>query len=321
MFTVNFYRAACLLCILLMMMSRSFCQAEGDTSGNPRDQAPSDSFRMRLEGPEINAILDRAIHFQIRADSFQRVAIEWRKEAAVIDDPVARGRFQKRIIVLEDSLEVLRRIADNAFMELQNVLSEIPGYEPVHPYLVRDTILHGITVYRYDLNEEFMEHLAGIREESQPPEVSPSLSGNSVKAEEKAIAEAQGEAANEHGGGPVERRQPSGEGFTVFEVTPYGPDHPFEHDFTIPPGVFYRIQLAVYRNPLPADHFGGLSPITTEAIPERDLTRYFVGKFRRMDDAREALERVRTLGFSDAFIVGYYDGVKASFSKLKVLEK
>jgi hypothetical protein len=69
------------------------------------------------------------------------------------------------------------------------------------------------------------------------------------------------------------------------------------------------------------DHFGGLSPITTEYIPERELTRYFAGKFSRMEDAKAALVRVRALGYPDAFIIGYYDGVRVSFSKLRALEK
>ena len=110
-------------------------------------------------------------------------------------------------------------------------------------------------------------------------------------------------------------------GFRISDVSPYNEDNPVERDFILPKGVFYRIQLAVYRNELAADHFGGLSPITTEAIPDRGLTRYFVGKFTRMEDVRSALVKVRALGYPDAFIVGYYDGQKSSFSKLKALEK
>ncbi len=116
---------------------------------------------------------------------------------------------------------------------------------------------------------------------------------------------------------------PSGNytGLIISDASPYGPGKPFERDYTIPPGVFYRIQLAVYRKILPTDHFGGLAPITTEFIPERDLTRYFAGKFSHMEDAKTALVKVRALGYPDAFIIGYYDGVKVSFSKLKALEK
>ena len=51
------------------------------------------------------------------------------------------------------------------------------------------------------------------------------------------------------------------------------------------------------------------------------MTRYFAGKFTRMENARSALLRVKSLGYPDAFIVGYYDGQKGSFSKLKALEK
>ena len=68
-------------------------------------------------------------------------------------------------------------------------------------------------------------------------------------------------------------------------------------------------------------HFGGLAPIMAEEIPGRNLTRYYVGKFTRMEEARKALNRVRSLGYRDAFIIGYYNGQKSSFSKLKALEE
>ncbi len=245
---------------------------------HPKDVQKKDSTLLLLDSPEFNKNLDQAILYQEQADNLNRQSIEMRKEAARIDDPIERGQLQKKIILVEDSVQVLRTMANEQFLilneSLPDYMKEKQGEESIHPFLVKDTVLNGITVYNYVLNEEFMASLEEIR---KPLEAAPVVS---VPKTEKS----------------------------------------FEKDYTIPRGVFYRIQLAVYRNPLAADHFGELRPITTENIPERDLIRYFVGKFTRMDDARAALVKVKAMGYPDAFIVGYYDGVKASFSKLKALE-
>ena len=109
--------------------------------------------------------------------------------------------------------------------------------------------------------------------------------------------------------------------FKIYNQSPYSAAQTFEYDFPLPAGVFYRIQLAVYKNRLAPDHFKGLSPITTEKIPDKNLIRFFVGKFYRLEDARSALVKVRAYGHKDAFIIGYYNGTKGTFNKLQELEK
>lgn len=246
-----------------------------------------DSTMIRLNDLAFNRVLDRAIDYQQRADSLHGLSVEWRKEAAGMDDPALRGKLQRNILQVEDSVEMYRALAKEHFEFLNASIPEEAKEEPRHPFLVRDTVLNGITVYRYKLTEEFMALLEEIR---QPV----------IKESKQA-------------------KQPSG--FRILNISPYGPGNPFERDFTIPPGVFYRVQLAVYSKEISPDHFGGLSPITTESIPGKDMIRYFVGKFIRMEKARTALVKVRAQGYKDAFIIGYYDGRKGSFSKLKSLEK
>ena len=69
------------------------------------------------------------------------------------------------------------------------------------------------------------------------------------------------------------------------------------------------------------DTFGGISPVTAETIPDKNLTRYYAGKFSHYEDARQALEKVKQSGYNDAFIVGWYDGEKISVSRVLELEK
>jgi hypothetical protein len=262
-------------------------------------------IRKQLESPTYNRMLDKAIRYQEKADSLGRISIAWRKQAAEMIDPVLRGRLQGRIEKLEDSVGMYSMLADEHFNYLLNSLPEEGGAVTRHPYLVRDTVLNGITVYRYDLTDEFRTKLDSIRAEGGPE----------TKAQK---ADARKEASP--AGGPVPKSAPSS-GFKVLDASPYGPGNPIERDFRIPPGVFYRIQLAVYSQAIEPGHFGGLSPIMAEAIPGKNLTRYYVGKFTRLDEARAALNRVRSIGYRDAFIIGYYNGKKGSLSKLRSLEE
>jgi len=293
-----------------------------------------DSTLVYLQGTIFNRMLDQAIDYQRKADSLQRLSVEWRNQAARMDNPVNRGRLQKRIVQIEDSVVIFTNLANEHFSYLNAGIPERAKKEPRHPFLIKDTVLDGITVYNYNLNDEFMALLEEVRKpasadtdrlkgypvtdqvsvvmkEVSPASKLPPDSGSSYTGPSDTSPPVTGPAA----------AKSTAARFKIFDTSPYSDNNPFERDYTIPRGVFYRIQLAVYRSELAADHFGGLSPITTEAIPERGLTRYFVGKFSRMEEVRTALVKVRALGYPDAFIVGYYNGQKSSFSKLKALEK
>jgi hypothetical protein len=294
---------------------------ETSTTENP--DPVIDSTLIYLMGTTFNHMLDQAINYQRKADSLQRLSVEWRKNAARMDDPVSRGRLQKRIVQIEDSVTILTNLADEHFSYLNAGIPEKAKKEPRHPFLIKDTVLDGITRYNYNLNEEFIALLEEIR--APASEDTSELKRDAIsdqaavvkKDVSSAVAKDPLPAVSKV---PTATRSPAA-GFRIYDTSPYSDNNPVERDYTIPPGVFYRIQLAVYRNELSADHFGGLSPITTESIPERGLTRYFVGKFTRMEEVRTALVKVRALGYPDAFIVGYYNSQKSSFSKLKALEK
>lgn len=98
-------------------------------------------------------------------------------------------------------------------------------------------------------------------------------------------------------------------------------ENPVLMDMVIPTGAFYRIQLGVYSKELEADAFGGLAPISAEKIKDRNLTRYYVGKFNKYDEAQKSISHVRSSGYKDAFIVAWYNGDKMSLEKAKKLEK
>ena len=215
-------------------------------------------------------------------------------------------------------MEIYTQLANEHFQYLNANIPEKTKPEPDRPFLLKDKVLSGITVYKYNLNEEFLTLLAEIRtpvvgekETDLSPETGKELTNTVDRSE----------APKHSNNTDVKAAASTITGFKIYDSSPYGPGKPFEREYSIPPGVFYLIQLAVYSKQLGTEHFGGLSPITAESIPERGFTSYFVGKFTHMEEAGSALVKVRALGYTDAFIIGYYDGNRSSFNKLKALEK
>ena len=85
-------------------------------------------------------------------------------------------------------------------------------------------------------------------------------------------------------------------------------------------GLYYRIQIVAANVKYRMPYFNGLSLIFTEQIPNTNIIRYMTGEYYRYVSAREDLPKVRGLGFSDAFIVAYYNGKRISIGEARRLE-
>ena len=85
-------------------------------------------------------------------------------------------------------------------------------------------------------------------------------------------------------------------------------------------GLYYRIQIVAVSVRYRMRDFNGLSLIFTELIPNTSIIRYMTGEYYKYVSAREDLPKVRSLGFSDAFIVAYYNGKRISIAEARRLE-
>jgi hypothetical protein len=92
-------------------------------------------------------------------------------------------------------------------------------------------------------------------------------------------------------------------------------------DPTIPDGLIYRIQMGVFRNPVSPSYFKGLTPVYGFRVAGTDRTSYYVGMFRKIDDARQALNTVKVKGFKDSFVVALLNGKTVSADRAASLEK
>ncbi len=90
-----------------------------------------------------------------------------------------------------------------------------------------------------------------------------------------------------------------------------------EHD----EGLCYRIQIGAYNMVVNNDRFKGMSPIFIESIPGSKLLRYMAGIFYTFNSANSSLPVVRGMGYSDAFIVAYYQGKRITVYEARQLEE
>jgi hypothetical protein len=109
--------------------------------------------------------------------------------------------------------------------------------------------------------------------------------------------------------------------FEVSENTNSNTETKLELNPSVPDGLIYRIQVAVFRNPITTDFFKGIVPVYGYRPEGSDLNKYYVGMFRRFSDARNALEEVREIGFKDSFIASFERNKPISASDAAILEK
>jgi hypothetical protein len=237
-----------------------------------------------------NKLLSDAMILQNMADSLAEIAYQYRQELMYMDNVSERNRLQFQLGVLEERIKSIRTEADSLFLSLSNI-SEWPSEET--SLLILDTVIDGIKIYQYNLEE-----LAGSEKQINNP-------NHSLKVQKENPESAAGSVNI----------------FTISTRPAYSSDHPFEYDFQIPSGVFYRIQLAVYSQEAGWDQFGGIQPVTVEINNGGALIKYFAGKFSRYTDAESALDRIRSAGFGDAFIVSYYNGHRMSTEQIREFEK
>lgn len=167
---------------------------------------------------------------------------------------------------------------------LFNILPRIISPADASSILRLDTIIEGIKVYHFSTAE-----LSGVDNHADQSGTAANLTGEN--------------------------------NFSILSRPAYSSDHPFEDNFQIPPGTFYRIQLAALSQEVSWERFGGIQPITVEKNDGAVVIKYYAGKFSKYSEAESALARVRSSGFMDAFIISYFNGQRMSVEQVREFEK
>src|SRR5690554_4396628 len=87
----------------------------------------------------------------------------------------------------------------------------------------------------------------------------------------------------------------------------YSDENPIPLEVESPKGLVFRVQIGAFAKPVPNNTFTEFSPITGDVV-RPGLIRYVAGMFNSRATATEARNQIRTMGYSDAFVVAYCDG-------------
>jgi tetratricopeptide (TPR) repeat protein len=264
-------------------------KAPEQTNITPVTKKSADTTVSKREGlpPEYEIILDEALRLQYKSDSLNQLAGEQKKKLDQLPEN-EKSSLRMRISQNESLAGVYQKAADKKYSEAQDKMSMKQEPLPVK----KDTILPVVR------NEPAV--VAETIVISEP-------SGKSDTVEKETVVAVTGTAV-----------------FSYFEILPKGaayPDEKIKIDPVVPAGLIYRIQLAVFRNPVAPSYFKGLNPVYGFRVAGTDKTNYYAGMFRRSADAKKALPAVKETGFKDAFVVAMSDNKPVSADRAAVLER
>lgn len=111
------------------------------------------------------------------------------------------------------------------------------------------------------------------------------------------------------------------EGLEVKGGNAYTDDRPIPMDAKMQDGLIFRVQIGAFKSPLPNNAFRGLSPLNGETTTN-GYFRYTAGNFNKYELANAVKNDLRGLGYSDAFVVAYFNGKRMSIAEaLAILNK
>lgn len=84
---------------------------------------------------------------------------------------------------------------------------------------------------------------------------------------------------------------------------------------TLPSGKLFMVQVGAFREAIDVEIFNGMEPVYSEVTP-KGFTRYCVGMFLTYEKAEKAMKSLQQRGFTDAFVVGYKEGVRVPVQTL-----
>lgn len=111
------------------------------------------------------------------------------------------------------------------------------------------------------------------------------------------------------------------EGLEVIRGNAYSDAKPIPIDAKMEDGLTFRVQIGAFKTRLANNSFRGLSPLNGETTLSGYI-RYTAGNFNKIENATAVKNDLRKLGYSDAFVVVYYNGKRINLNEaLDILTK
>lgn len=99
------------------------------------------------------------------------------------------------------------------------------------------------------------------------------------------------------------------------KVSTYNNQNPIPVDVKLPEGLIYKVQIGSFKRQIVQDAFPGIKPIVGETTTLPGYTRYIAGNFTQKNDATRAQTQIKELGYTDAFVVAYYNGRRITIAQ------
>jgi len=111
------------------------------------------------------------------------------------------------------------------------------------------------------------------------------------------------------------------EGLEVVAGNAYNAAKPIPLDAKMQDGLVFRVQIGAFKSQLANDAFKGLSPLNGETVGNGYI-RYTAGNFVKFENASAVKNDLRNLGYSDAFVVAYFNGKRITLAEaIELLNK
>jgi len=271
---------------------------------------------------DYDKILTEALEYQAITDSLKILSLDLGKKIEGLDSK-GKAEFRSRIAATESLAADYQERADQMYEKAQKALNRVDfAAEKMGdqlPIAAADTIIRGNVAY--DINKP--ENIDTVKSDSSEIKITDDKSEVLVKEPVKQ-ANNEPQMADKLKIEKVSAPQKPAGMLSLFSIEPkkiYKTDEKIPVDASIPSGLIYRIQVAVFRNPVSPSYFKGISPVYGFKVTGTDKTGYFAGMFRTRADAAKALVRVKQTGFKDAFIVAMAGGKAVSAERAAILEK
>lgn len=250
---------------------------------------------------EYDKVLDEAIQSQFKADSISDLILQQKKEIDKL--PVADAIVLKEKISENELLVAsFQKLADQKYQEANTAMNPLQQKpEQIMPLQQSEVKLFKDTIPEPDI------HNIDISNQKEDKELINKTDKRSDISQMVAPL--------------VEKNYEIYSYFEVLEEPVTDPSEKIIIDGEVPAGLIYRIQAAVFRNPVAPAYFKGIKPIYGFRIPGNDKTIYYCGMFRRVSDANRALTRVKAKGFKDALVVALLESKRISSDRATSLEK
>ncbi len=255
----------------------------GITSMNAQQKSTTVTRKIQDTIPaNFDLILSEALDYQFKADSLTRIADDWKNGIDKLD---YKGKTELRVKIAdtEKLAASYQKKADQKFNEAQASMNSTSFSQAKTAEKERKTDSSAV--------------------KKPVPEPAVTKSTEPVKRDSDIVMQS--------------------EAYSIFAVNLKGSDsgNKIPVNASVPPGLIYRIQVAVFKNPVTLSYFKGITPVYGIRASGASNTAYYAGMFRRIADARKALVTVRQKGFKDAFIVAFSGGKQVSIERAAVLEK